>query len=406
MNKLNNKHRVDNNYEMIKKIFNRKQIKLLIDSENTNTEAFFNTALNQNNDNDDNSISSNDTRSILNKETLNIWNFLKLINARLQYISSGSTGHFFKGTILDENKIIICSFAMKVSAYQKRKEYGSIYDISRPENAELNMIKALSYFTITKQTPHLILPIKTFYTSIEPFIQLLKRNYLIDEKGRYADFIKRYKEGKYENTVSILFSELASHGDFLEFVKKNYKVFTTVTWKVFFFQILSVLAIIQSKYPGFRHNDMKANNILVTLSNSTISSTTYNINNKKYNVPNIGFIIKLWDFDFACIPHLIRNKKVEEEWTKKINITTHKNKYYDIHYFFNTLIHRGFFPEIMTDKTHINDEVRDFINRVVPDSYRNSVANEKGRLQVNIEYTTPKILLENDEFFEIFREKK
>ena len=30
-----------------------------------------------------------------------------------------------------------------------------------------------------------------------------------------------------------------------------------------FFQIISALAVIQKKYPGFRHNDLKANNILI-----------------------------------------------------------------------------------------------------------------------------------------------
>jgi hypothetical protein len=395
-----------NSYSIIKKIFSSKNIKLLIDSENISTEAFFNHTAQQNLINDESSDNSNDTRNVLNKQTINIWKFLKLINARLQYISSGSTGHFFKGTILNENKMVICNFAMKVSAYQKRKEYGSIYNLTRPENTELVMIRALSYFVVTKQTPHLILPIKTFYSDIEPFLKLIKGNLINDNKGRYKDFIDRYEKGKYENTVSVLFSELASHGDFLDFIKNNFKVFNLTTWKVFFFQILSVLAIIQSKYPSFRHNDMKANNILVTQVQHNALRAEYTICNKKYIIPNIGFIIKLWDFDFACISDVIGNKKVEEEWTKKINITSNQNRYYDIHYFFNTLIHRGFFPEILTNRTYIDKEVEEFIKRVIPTTYRVSpTANDKGRLMIDVEYTTPKNILESDSFFNDFREK-
>ena len=30
--------------------------------------------------------------------------------------------------------------------------------------------------------------------------------------------------------------------------------------------------------------------------------------------------------------------KVESKWTKKINVTPEQNRYYDIHYFFNTII--------------------------------------------------------------------
>ena len=38
---------------------------------------------------------------------------------------------------------------------------------------------------------------------------------------------------------------------------------TTKYWRVIFFQIISVLAVIHKKYPNFRHNDLKANNILL-----------------------------------------------------------------------------------------------------------------------------------------------
>ena len=44
---------------------------------------------------------------------------------------------------------------------------------------------------------------------------------------------------------------------------ENFTKLTVKEWRVMFFQILSVLAIIQTKYPTFRHNDLKANNILI-----------------------------------------------------------------------------------------------------------------------------------------------
>ena len=85
---------------------------------------------------------------------------------------------------------------------------------------------------------------------------------------------------------------------------------------------MSVLAIIQAKYPNFRHNDLKANNLLVNKIGTTnmTSKFQYKINGQMYVVPNIGFQIKLWDFDFACIPGLIENSKVNADWTSKINI--------------------------------------------------------------------------------------
>ena len=105
-----------------------------------------------------------------------------------------------------------------------------------------------------------------------------------------------------------------------------------------FFQLLSVLAIIQTKYPGFRHNDLKANNILIhkiPISKNN-NKFKYKINNQVYIAPNIGFQIKLWDFDFACIPGIVDNNKVEAEWTNRLNVKPEQHRYYDVHYFFNT----------------------------------------------------------------------
>ena len=63
----------------------------------------------------------------------------------------------------------------------------------------------------------------------------------------------------------------------------------------------------------------------------------YKINGKEYVIPNIGLQIKIWDFDFACIPGIVNNKKVDAEWTNRINVDQKQNQYYDIHFFFNTL---------------------------------------------------------------------
>ena len=59
-----------------------------------------------------------------------------------------------------------------------------MFNIKRPENAELLMIKLLSEFIINKQTPHIVLPITTFNTSIKPFISLPKDNIVNNKKCR------------------------------------------------------------------------------------------------------------------------------------------------------------------------------------------------------------------------------
>ena len=129
----------------------------------------------------------------------------------------------------------------------------------------------------------------------------------------------------------------------------------------------------------------------------------YKINNQIYHVPNIGFQIKLWDFDFACIPGIVDNSKVEAEWTDEINIKPVKNRNYDIHYFFNTFETKGFFPEFWTDEC-IPLKVKEFVNRIIPDKYKTGDnVSPRGRLLVDDEYLLPDEILKNDVFFKIWR---
>jgi hypothetical protein len=52
------------------------------------------------------------------------------------------------------------------------------------------MIRLLSYFVIKKQTPHIVLPIGTFYTNIDPFVNLIEGNYIDNDNKRYHEFIE------------------------------------------------------------------------------------------------------------------------------------------------------------------------------------------------------------------------
>jgi len=205
-----------------------------------------------------------------------------------------------------------------------------------------------------------------------------------------------------------LISEWANAGDLLDYIRINHKTFKLRDWRVLFFQVLSVLAVVQEKYPSFRHNDLKANNLLIQTieSRNKNNKFKYKINGSSYIVPNIGFQIKLWDFDFACIPGIVENSKVSAEWTDRINVKPEQNRYYDVHYFFNTLTRKGFFPEFFTSEL-VHKKAKDFVKRILPDNLRSGkLVAERGRLLKNLEYTTPDNILKTDPFFEKMRVKK
>ena len=127
------------------------------------------------------------------------------------------------------------------------------------------------------------------------------------------------------------------------------------------------------------------------------------INKQNYIVPNIGFQLKLWDFDFACIPDLINNSKVSAEWTTAININPEQNRYYDIHYFINTLTRKGFFNEFWTHES-VPNKIREFVKRIVPKKFRKGDnVSERGRILSKEEFTTPDKILKEDPLFEVMR---
>ena len=371
----------------------------------TNLDSIMDFKSSSETNNSENTTKSDDIRELMPKKYIDFGKAVSDLGGKLLYIKSGSTGHTFKGVyppLENGNPDPRKSYAVKIVAYPKKENYGDMYNIKRPENAELMMIKLLSQFVINSETPHVVLPITTFNTSIKPFLSLTKNN-IVDSK-KFEQFVEKYEKGEYYQNVSVLISEWANGGDLLDYIRKHYKSFKIRHWRTIFFQILSVLAIIQAKYPSFRHNDLKGNNLLVNLIDMSKKKYKYVINNQIYIVPNIGFQLKLWDFDFACIPGIVDNSKVDSDWTNKINITPQQNRYYDVHYFFNTFTRKGFFSEFWTEK-EVPDKVKEFVKRVVPEKYTNGkLVSEKGRILVNDEYLIADEILKNDIFFKVMRE--
>ena len=329
----------------------------------------------------------NDIRTIIPKQYKDFPSTIHKMGGRLVYVKSGSSGHTFRSIFSDDpNK----SYAVKIVAYPKKVNYGDIYNPNRPENTEILMLILLSELVVKNRTPHIMLPLQTFNTNFKPFIHL--SNIINIKNKNFYNFINKYENNHFYTNVSILVSEWANSGDLLDYFRNNYQKMTLLEWVVIFFQILSVLAIIQKAYPSFRHNDMKANNILLTtISDKEKGDYLYEIDNQKYIIPNTGVYVHLWDFDFSCIKGVIDNAKVESSWAKKINITSEKNRYYDIHYFFNTLIRKGFFPQVLTCPE-------------VPSKYRyGDNVGIRGRLLVNDEYVTPSYILKHDKLFADFK---
>jgi serine/threonine protein kinase len=108
--------------------------------------------------------------------------------------------------------------------------------------------------------------------------------------------------------------------------------------KVLIFQVAYTLGAIYSKYPKFRHNDLKDDNVLLHHSRDT-GFTKYTIYGQTFYVPCIGVSTMISDFDFACISgsQFDNFKVIEQSWdTPTYNINARENHFADffllIHY--------------------------------------------------------------------------
>lgn len=101
-------------------------------------------------------------------------------------------------------------------------------------------------------------------------------------------------------------------------------------------QVLFTLLVLQKTLPGFRHNDLKVDNVLL---DKTPRSNPITLRYKKHFwvIPNNIPLVKLADFDYSNIPSKITNCKVGTGHAKSFGCVADASEIYDLHLFLNSL---------------------------------------------------------------------
>ena len=355
-------------------------------------------------------------------KTIDMESFCSEKNIKLVYFRSGTYGHIFKAFDKDNGNL---KYGIKMIPNPEGVISTEIENPTNYATVEMRATKLLGDF----DSDYFVKPIDIFYCDIDPFIYLDPNYIVLREINTYYDkFLKIYYprptsidseeqynpdekleipiiDPKYKKVAIIAYPW--NQDDLLSFIKKNHPHLVVNDYANIFFQILSALAIVQKKYPAFRHNSFKANDIFVNYSEDG-NPKEYELNGSTYKFPRCLVQIKLWDFSFVSIKDLIENDKVNAEWSSKIGINNSQNRYHDMHYFFSTLARPGFlkyFNQIMPA------EILEFVNRIIPEEFRyydfdgkyNPNITRRGRLLVNSEYTTPLNVLKTDPLFQKYK---
>jgi hypothetical protein len=238
----------------------------------------------------------------------------------------------------------------------------------------------LEFITLKELTDNLI--INQICPHITYFVGLQK----VSNKSRAIKFLnlKRLEvEEQIKTHSNMLISEFVEGGSLDNWVYDIYEDDETIPdiqWKSLVFQIVYTLNILQKKYK-MMHNDLHYGNILVDNTIKPGGYFVYEINNKKYYIPNHGIVLKLWDFEFV----MIYSNKIENfypnqfiigkcEFDKKtfitkepepmdnssydsddLNVPFNYNETYDLHYFLTSLL-----------DLYISQELFDWIMAIYP----------------------------------------
>jgi len=320
----------------------------------------------------------------------------------------------------------------KITHLTPEQKY-EIYGVSNneiPQNSEIKMIYTLQELVLSKQTPHINLPVMFFQCNIK---DLLKNPSKKEQK-----ILKGDEHLSNTDLANVLVSEWCTGGSLDSYIEDHLRLFSksSIYFDVLLFQLLSMLMTIHRTYPSFRHNDLHLGNILVEKIPPNSKFYLYQIkditNPNKYTnyvIPNLNFQIRLWDYDLSTIDAVVNNKSMTAEWGDCPYLSQQKNQFFDLVKFF-FMFERDVVEEFKLDMTRYNsliyedilggldydlydsesDEEPDFNFFKTPakdNNWDNFFSNETkkmkditghGCLNSNIEKTTPERLLKKHSF--------
>lgn len=285
----------------------------------------------------------------------------------IKKLGSGSTGITFSYCgakpycSLSNRKTVKLS---RVSRHSKKKTQPEIdYEINR------ELMKLLKY------TPH----INRVYSQIKcGFFQKLLENQSDELYKKYLEWSVKFKINEGDPIV-ITKMELG-HYDLFDHARY---IRTLDELKEVLFQVVYTLAVIQYYNRGFKHGDLKEDNVLVyDRSSKPEGYLHYTILGKTYRLRNNGDRIKLIDFDFAasdktsnCRQPPVSDKLITADYkalecrksiredSRLIGLTSDYKPHYDLFYLLNRLSSVFF-----TEKR--NPEFNKFLSRLIPSEFQ------------------------------------
>tara|TARA_Y100000590_G_scaffold254127_1_gene285425 strand:- start:1799 stop:3817 length:2019 start_codon:yes stop_codon:yes gene_type:complete len=267
-----------------------------------------------------------------------------------KFLGSGSTGIAFAGCPDSE-----CNKKIAVKIMKRNRKYAD--DHTHPANVEVKFLDEMRKIFTRGLSPHVTIMFFHFNCDLPSTILRMIRK-------KNPDWLEKlhrdYSTRRIYNISPVVVTELANGGDLGQFLKV--REYSLLEWRVMLFQLFHILTVLQYHLPGFRHNDLKPNNVLVnTYKPKRNHYFVYEMLGRKYYVPDIGITLKLWDFDFAVSLDIFNNR-LNDELFREFGYGLEYNPVYDVHSFFNYLYSFEF--------TSLPPFIKRFVRKILPASLK------------------------------------
>jgi hypothetical protein len=269
----------------------------------------------------------------------------------------------FKLIEFDEKnyQIILKKYSNQFSINIKINFYSKVEDINTM-NSKINNESLFSYLlsqiVLAKKTKHILIPIMNIDTTLSN-IETIINGYNIVPMLKTAILNT--------NITDTCCLQIREHffktTNLEEYLSNN-----VCSYKVLLFQVIHTLAIIQTEYDGFRHNNLILKNIIVYIKKNSTSYLEYSgFKNDKFFIPNLDFDIKISNFDYSVIPKYYGLFNLTDT---TIKFADKPNPYYDLFTFLNDLIEGTSLMSLYSDKNVCDNETKSFFDRVIPKHIR------------------------------------
>jgi len=254
---------------------------------------------------------------------------------------------------------------IKISLYNIKDKPDNL--LKSPINNDSLFSYILSELILYKKTKHIILPLLNIDVKISEIEKI------VGDDEYYSKIKNLIKNNIIQDTCCLQLREhFFKSVNLFDYLKENKCIY-----KGLLFQVIHTLAVLQSEYKGFRHNNLILKNIFIYLKKNDDIYTEYNgFKDDKFYLPNVGFDIKITNFEKSIIPKFYEIEKKD------------KNDYYDLYTFLNDLISYNTINKCDT-------ETDKFFNKYLPEDIRKKFKDNQEIIKpVNLLY---------DKYFDSFK---